>query len=65
MPEEKITMVMVKVLDPALKSYSAYRYEELSCARQGEADGKWKIIEDEQEQKVLLRETRAGGGSGV
>ena len=52
--DENVKIVKVEVIDPVLRAYGVYRYESLARARQGEADGYYKIIE----------EVQAGGDSG-
>jgi hypothetical protein len=52
--ENEVVIVKVEVIDAVLRAYGIYRYESLSRARQGEADGYYKIIE----------EVQAGGDSG-
>jgi hypothetical protein len=54
--EDEVKIVKVKVLDPALKSYGPYRYEELSKAQKGEEKGIWQIVRDNQPSRTY--ETR-------
>jgi len=54
--DSEVKIVKVKVLDPALKSYGPYRYEELSKAQKGEAKGIWQIVRDNQPSRTY--ETR-------